>query len=147
MLARQDERRVDDGAPFSVNPPVLCHLKPAGRVVLLLAWFFVAGGHWFALQTVAWSTMMISYAQAAPLAVAVSKTFDGRHPCQLCQEVRQASRKENKSGAPLLKKLELFHESAVAFQPPQDRPWSWPAFDLVAHELREAPAVPPPRVG
>ncbi|MCO5053617.1 MAG: hypothetical protein M9920_15160 [Verrucomicrobiae bacterium] len=56
------------------------------------------GAHWALLQPIAWVGMMISYSRDASFTEAVSKTFDGKHPCALCeviQEGRQDSRQPN----------------------------------------------------
>lgn len=45
--------------------------------------------HLPALQVVAWGGMLIRYSQEAPLREAVSKTFDGEHPCELCLAIRE----------------------------------------------------------
>ena len=41
------------------------------------------------LQSVAWVGMVVSYTQTDnSLATAVEKTFDGQHPCDLCEVVK-----------------------------------------------------------
>ncbi len=47
----------------------------------------LVGGHWGMLQVVAWTGMVITYSRDASLGEAVRKTFDGDHPCALCNEV------------------------------------------------------------
>src|SRR5882672_6101838 len=61
-----------------------------GQVLMLLVLFAAAGGHWMALQSVAWTTMLVSYSQDGTFAAAVAKTFDGRHPCSLCKVIERA---------------------------------------------------------
>ena len=50
------------------------------------------------LQSVAWVGMVVSYTQTDDsLASAVEKTFDGQHPCDLCEAVkdgREADREQ-----------------------------------------------------
>jgi len=55
------------------------------------------GLHWIALQSVAWTTMVIEYSKRAPLREAVAQTFDGAHPCSLCHAV--AAGKKSEAGA------------------------------------------------
>ena len=55
-----------------------------GRVVVVLALSFTLGPHWALLQTFAWAGMLISHSHSASLKEAISKTFDGQHPCGLC---------------------------------------------------------------
>ena len=42
------------------------------------------------LQTVAWGWMITSYSQEAGLKEGLRKTFDGNHPCGLCERIAQA---------------------------------------------------------
>ena len=71
--------------------------RKLGLVCAALAVFSLAGGHWAALQTVAWAEMLHDYSQHnGSLAVAVEQTFDGQHPCELCQQIQAARAKEHK---------------------------------------------------
>ena len=68
-----------------------------GLVFAALALFSIAGGHWGVLQSVAWVEMLRDYRQhTGSIAVAVAQTFDGQHPCELCQEIQAAKAKERK---------------------------------------------------
>ena len=62
------------------------------RASRLLCWtllLVIAGGHWGALQLVAWTAMVIDFSREAPVATAVSMTFDGQNPCSLCKTVER----------------------------------------------------------
>ncbi|MDR3406055.1 MAG: hypothetical protein P4L99_26450 [Chthoniobacter sp.] len=72
-----------------------------GQVLMLLVLFGAAGGHWMVLQSVAWSRMLVSYAQDENFTVAVTKTFDGQHPCDLCKEIGRAKSNEPQSARAL----------------------------------------------
>jgi hypothetical protein len=67
------------------------------------------GGHWSALQSIAWVGMAIQYSRADGLGTALQKTFDGNHPCNLCKVV-QAGRQAEKeqSTIKLQTRLDLF---------------------------------------
>ena len=54
------------------------------------------GLQWALLQTVAWTGMIISYSRDGSLTEAVSKTFDGQHPCCLCKAVESGRQEERK---------------------------------------------------
>jgi hypothetical protein len=41
------------------------------------------------LQTVAWGLMLTSYAQESGFGEGLRKTFDGQHPCSLCERIAQ----------------------------------------------------------
>jgi len=52
------------------------------------------GGHWFAIQSIAWITMIVDQSQDASLVDAVTKTFDGEYRCLLCEAVASGQEKE-----------------------------------------------------
>jgi hypothetical protein len=62
-------------------------LTSIGRAATILALCLSLGFHWLALQSVAWTTMLVANARHVPLTEAVAKTFDGEHPCSLCHAV------------------------------------------------------------
>jgi hypothetical protein len=64
-------------------------------VVLLL--FVISGGHWFALQSLAWTAMLVGNLRASSITVALSNTFDGQHPCPLCMAIAAGKKSETKS--------------------------------------------------
>jgi hypothetical protein len=41
------------------------------------------------LQTVAWGLMLTSYSQESGFGEGLKKTFDGQHPCSLCERIAQ----------------------------------------------------------
>ena len=63
----------------AVNSP----LRMLAFILMGLALFLTAGGHYALLQTVAWTTMVNDFSRTGSLSMAVEKTFDGRHPCPL----------------------------------------------------------------
>ena len=49
------------------------------------------------LQSVAWAEMLYNYTErSGSVAVAVVQTFDGQHPCELCQQIQMAKAEEHK---------------------------------------------------
>ena len=105
------------------------------------------GGHWFVLQSVAWVSMTVDFAQTDSLGVALRKTFDGEHPCKLCKVVRAGKQAEQKQ--PLLKvdtKLDLLlaRSPALAYAPSRVN-WLLPDFSASASLRTHSPPVPPPR--
>jgi hypothetical protein len=124
-------------------------LRVVAHAVAALAMFFVAGGHWGALQTVAWAGMLWNYSQAdGSLISGVKKTFDGEHPCTMCDSIKTAKEKEQSLPVTLVttKKLEAFPAPLRAALPPRGcREFVFPA----AAELRpaaraDAPPTPVP---
>ena len=114
-------------------------------VVVLLV--LATGGHWALLQTVAWVSMTARYAQDSMLKVALAKTFDGQHPCEICKLVQQGKSTEQKQI--ILRtdfKLDLFPaQIATLLYPPSGcvPPTSEPDS---TRTRAESPPTPPPRV-
>jgi len=105
------------------------------------------GLHWAALQTVAWTTMLAAnLSSQQSFATAVSQTFDGDHPCPLCQAIAVAKKSEKKSDALTLK-------LKIEYPPVADKlllvaPRIFKTFQLdcrFADSLSAKPPVRPPR--
>jgi len=79
--------------------------------------------------------------------VALEKTFDGRHPCHLCQNIAAAKEKEKKQPRmETLGKIVFFCEqSPVEFSPLVEME-SLDAIRGVWSSVAAAPALPPPRI-
>ena len=79
-------------------------------LVMALALFLVAGGHWAMLQGVAWATMVKDFSKTGSLTEAVGKTFDGKHPCAMCKKIASARTSEEKApvSVKIDKKAEVF---------------------------------------
>ena len=90
--------------------------------------------------------MLVNYSQGATLGEAWAKTFDGKHPCNLCKVVRDGKKSERKHE--LLKVEVKFDFSYVAgtawLFPPRPCPQFIPA-DSSALARLDAPLTPPPR--
>jgi hypothetical protein len=114
-----------------------------------LAFFLLAGGHWAILQTGAWMGMIVAYSKDADVSTAISKTFDGKHPCAVCCAV-QDGRKQEEKKAPVLQ-LELKKDFLIrSFLFEVVRDFTWREYgqyyrDLVSITLE--PLIPPPRIG
>jgi hypothetical protein len=76
-------------------------IKTTTVMVLLLT----LGLHWALLQSVAWTGMLISYSRQNPFPDAVRMTFNGEHPCRMCQAINEGRReeKQNEKLAPVNK--------------------------------------------
>ena len=117
-----------------------------GHALLIAALLVATGGHWAVLQTVAWTNMLASNLRTDPLETAVSKTFDGKHPCKLCKAISAGKKSEKKSEFPTLaKRLEFVSDRLVfVFSPPQDFRLA-PDFAAFVSFASNRPLVPPPR--
>lgn len=74
----------------------LFHSK-ASRALLVALLFASSGGHWLVLQSIAWTTMVAAYSSSTEFGEAVAQTFDGAHPCELCEVVRKGKEGEKKN--------------------------------------------------
>jgi hypothetical protein len=114
-----------------------------------LAFFLLAGGHWAILQTGAWMGMIVAYSRDGGVSTAISRTFDGKHPCALCCAV-QDGRKQEEKKAPVLQ-WELKKDFIIrSFLFEIVRDFTWRDYrqyyrDLVGITLE--PLIPPPRIG
>ena len=68
-----------------------------GRIVMIFALCCAMGLHWMALQSVAWTTMLVQNAKHTSLCKAIVYTLDGAHPCSLCHAVNAGKNSEKKS--------------------------------------------------
>jgi len=104
------------------------------------------GGHWLALQSLAWARMIRDFSRHESLVSALAKTFDGKHPCKLCLAIQDGRSSEKKSEQPELTQkidgyLPVNHVAlrgvaqypSVALPPRAFSEWS------------EPPPTPPPR--
>ncbi len=90
--------------------------------------------------------MLVKYYQGSTLTDAVLKTFDGKHPCGLCEFVAEGKQQQKKQDlVKLEQKLDFFMEAGLKFviaidpEPAFQGPHG--LFDQVAHR----PLSPPPR--
>ena len=116
------------------------------KLLIVLALACSIGLHWALLQVVAWTGMVISYAQDRPVTTAVADTFDGQHPCKLCKGIAKGKSAEKKAEFQLESSKVKFANEAAAFvfsMPPML--WEIAPRDENAEFLTHAPPVPPPR--
>ena len=124
-------------------------LRLAGHAAAAVAMFLMAGGHWGALQTVAWAGMLRTYSQEdGSLLSGMKKTFAGDHPCTMCTSIKTGQESERTSPAAIasLKKLEAFPAPLRAMLPLRDcAEFVFPdAADVRPVARADAPPVPVP---
>lgn len=114
--------------------------------LVVISLVILIGGHWALLQSAAWAGMLLNYSHRSTISEAVTKTFSGKHPCQLCKIVRAGKKAEKKHE---MVKLETkFDFSVVAgtawlFPPRPCRQFT--ALHTSSLARLEAPLTPPPR--
>jgi hypothetical protein len=126
--------------------------KATGVAGSLFALFLMLGGHWLALQSVAWARMFADFSRTDCFREAVEKTFDGTHPCKMCVGIRKGRQQEEREQKklPLVKtekSPELFYDQRKAATP-FARTESEDAVAFVSRlhsDFVESPPIPPPR--
>jgi hypothetical protein len=117
-----------------------------GKIFLVVALTAMLGAHWALLQSVAWTAMLAGNLQSNSFHEAVTKTFDGRHPCCLCKAIAAAKKSEQKTAFSLqLQKLEFppLKDNSVLVAPAQ---FQLPRRqDFFAKILAQKPLLQPPR--
>jgi hypothetical protein len=79
--------------------PVNRIFRAVGCAACLLGLLATLGGHWLVFQSFAWASMIVNFSHQGSLTWAISRTFDGLHPCVICisiQQGRQEEQAENK---------------------------------------------------
>ena len=113
---------------------------------MIVAILGTVGGHWAALQTVAWTTMLADNLHAGSLKEAVAETFDGEHPCPLCKQIAAGKKSERKTETTFsAKKFEFASKRTVFVFSPPSRFELRPELDFYFCGLISEPSVPPPR--
>ena len=107
----------------------------------------ILGGHWIALQSVAWVGMIASYAHGETLGVAIEKTFDGDHPCGLCKLVKDGRDQEQQKQpvAKVLLKPDAVIAVVLELPMPEGADWQYSVTVSTGARRSLAPPTPPPR--
>ena len=116
------------------------------RAITIFALCCAIGLQWLALQSIAWTAMIVDNAKHASLCRAIAQTFDGAHPCSLCQIVNNAKSTETKSDLqPLTLKIDMIcvWRTISLLQP--FVPIDYAARDFSFNKLGRSPPAPPPR--
>lgn len=118
----------------------------ARNTLLILVLLAGTGAHWGALQSVAWTRMLAENLRTASFADAISRTFDGQHPCSLCKVIASAKKSEKRTEFPQpLTKLEfpLTTQSLLLVAPTRFQ--LVPIGNEFVEALSRPPPTPPPR--
>jgi hypothetical protein len=122
---------------------VFCHV---GRIVTIFALCCAIGLQWIALQSLAWTTMLIDYSKRAPLCQAIAQTFDGGHPCSLCHIVNKGKNSEKKSDLQSpVRKIDMICASRSGHLIRLFLPFKYTVRDFCSSQIGRSPPVPPPR--
>ena len=117
-----------------------------GKVLVVFALVATISAHWALLQTVAWTTMLAGNLHSCSLHDAMTRTFDGDHPCALCKTIAAAKKSQQKDQITFeQQKLDFppVNVSLVLIAP--SRLDLFPRKDLSAESIPQKPPTPPPR--
>lgn len=115
------------------------------RLAVALVLTLCLGLHWLVLQSVGWLGMFAAFAQTDSLRDALSRTFDGQHPCAVCKFVsqgRRAEQSEPRHTAPTKVDFALPFATVALLHPRSEVPSHDPP--TPDSHLREPPPSPPP---
>ncbi len=116
------------------------------KMAIIVTLVATTGAHWALLQSVAWTTMLAENLSCGSVSQAVSRTFDGKHPCPLCKAIAAGKKSEKKKDSTLqLQKLEFPPASEnLALASPLE--YGAPLPPVAFPKIRiQRPPVPPPR--
>ena len=117
------------------------------HVIVLAAFVFSCGGQWYALQCVAWVKMMHDYAQIVPFTEAVSMTFSGQYPCEICKALAEKKQSENDKICAFEKyEKTFFAPVTVAPGRPTAVLFQYGDYLISLQTRSEPPPTPPPRL-
>lgn len=116
------------------------------RWLLVLALSLSIGLQWAVVQGAAWVGMIVSYSKETTLAETLSRTFDGRHPCKLCEAAQrgESTQKKQDADSPPVKCV-LAAPEPEPFVVPDGASGVEPARGFVETWWSQPPPVPPPR--
>jgi hypothetical protein len=115
--------------------------------VVFAAFAFSCGGQWYALQGVAWVSMLHDYSQMVSFPKAVEMTFSGDYPCPICKAIAEKQQTEKEKALEIGKdKQKFFVEETEASGPRlAAAPSDYPVLRQGLVLRSEPPPVPPPR--
>ena len=149
------QRRATSVTIFLLNAAPLRHpnvvLRTFRILITIACALYLSGAHWMAMQATAWTGMLFARSQRVPVVVAVETTFDGQHPCRLCNAISTGQKDEQQKDRefPAMKKLQEAKFVAVErFELPvreRGEEVAWPEFVELAAWRAGAPPTLPPR--
>lgn len=120
------------------------------KLIIIVCALYLCGAHWAVLQMTAWTGMLVMRSQQVSMVEAVETTFDGQHPCRLCEAIESGKAVEKKQEPKLptnkgFQDIKFLAEIAVRVPDRVEAEINWPVWAEGYAARREAPASPPPR--
>jgi hypothetical protein len=104
------------------------------------------GLQWLALQSVAWTAMMLQNTKQVSFCEAVKRTFDGAHPCSLCHVVNKGKTSEQKRDLQTsATQIDIVCVSRAIRLLPVLTQFQHASSDARFSEIEYSPPSPPPR--
>jgi hypothetical protein len=117
-----------------------------GRIFMVVALCCAIGLHWIALQSLAWTSMLVQYSKCARLGQAIEQTFNGAHPCALCHVVNKGTASQKKSNTQSsVSKIDILCVARTLPFLPASIPFDYVARNSSLDEFGYSPPSPPPR--
>jgi hypothetical protein len=130
-----------------VKPSLEVVVRQIARIATIGALCCAIGLHWVALQSFAWTSMLIEYSKGTSLCQAIVQTFDGAHPCSLCHVVARGKASEKKTDAQSpVPKIDIICVTRVIQLISPVALIDYTLRDFSVSEIEHSPPVPPPRV-
>jgi hypothetical protein len=114
--------------------------------IILTAFVFSLGGHWYLLQGIAWVNMVREYSQIVPFTTAVGMTLSGQYPCPICKAIAEKKNSEQEKNLVFDKYDKKFClPVAVTLTAPKVAEFSYLPMTTSLRPWSEPPPTPPPR--
>lgn len=128
---------------FSAKPIFMRRLT---HIMVLAAFVFSCGGQWYALQCLAWVNMIREYSEVVPMTQAISMTFSGQYPCELCKAIAEKKQADT-TKALAMEKAEKKFLPPVTVASVQRKTVTFCYLENTSSlsSRTEAPPTPPPR--
>lgn len=113
---------------------------------MVIALCAVSGAHWAILQSFAWTAMLAQNLRVDSFSVAVTRTFDGQHPCRMCKAVaagKSATKKTEFTDA--VSRFEFLTAACCVIAYVPEPSVAVPVVNESAVARSEQPPTPPPR--
>jgi hypothetical protein len=121
-------------------------MRVVSRFFVIAALCLAIGLHWCALQSIAWTTMVIEYSKDAPFTEALAKALDGQHPCSLCHAVQTGKKSEQKNNVRTVTKIDFCCMASAKPRIYEFLPFDYPADATAPIARAHSPLTPPPRL-
>ena len=120
-------------------------MRVLSRFFVIFALCSAIGLPWCALQSIAWTSMVIEYSKDAPFKEALAKAFDGQHPCSLCHAIQTGKKSEQKDNVRVVTKIDFYCAASANPRIHEFLPFDYPATAAPLIARADSPLTPPPR--